>query len=369
VGYLLAVTVQIVVAAITRLLLVAFPTFAFPGMIEVLTVALIAVSWGAGPGVLAAIIGLGLEEIVVLPVRAGEARVTPGDLTEGMVFMAVGLCITIVAAMTEHSRRRAVEERAAVLQQAQDRMDEFLAIASHDLRSPLTALSGYLDLATRSYSHLASTVEERVPDLVRQTERLRADLEAADESSERLQRLVEVLFDTSRARADTLELNTRPCDLVQVVREQAEAAQMAAPQRVMRLSAPAGTPLVVLVDGERIGQVISNYLTNAVKYSPATQPIDAWVGIADGKARVAVTDRGSGLPEHERERVWQRFYRAEGIQVQSGARGSLGLGLHICKAIVEAHGGSVGVQSEVGHGSTFWFELPTGTAEHVPPAV
>jgi signal transduction histidine kinase len=114
----------------------------------------------------------------------------------------------------------------------------------------------------------------------------------------------------------------------------------------------------VLADADRIGQVITNYLTNALKYSPASQPVRIWVGIADGRARVAVEDHGPGLPVSEQERIWQQFYRAEGVKVQSALGGSMGLGLYVCKRIVEDHGGAVGVYSEVGHGSTFWFELP-----------
>jgi signal transduction histidine kinase len=372
VGYALALAVQVVGAFVTRRLILAFPSFAFPGIIEVLTVTLIALSWGAGPGVFAAVAGLVLDESIALPARVGEGPLTKGDLIEGMIFLAVGICITVVATMTEGARRRAVEERAEaralVMQQTQDRMDEFLAIASHDLRSPLTALSGFIGLATRSYTSLASSVLDTCPDLAAQIERVRKDLDMADESSERLHRLVEVLFDTSRARLGTLDVAPAPCDLAALVREQVAALQASAPQRTVELEEPGGGPMEVMADADRIGEVIMNYLTNVLKYSPASQPMRIRVGIADGRARVAVQDHGPGLPASEQERIWQPFYRAKGVQAQSDWRGSLGLGLHVCKRIVEGHGGTVGVHSEAGHGSTFWFELPLAEESARPVA-
>jgi signal transduction histidine kinase len=301
VGYLVAVVLQVLVALISCLVLLVFPAYAFHGIKEVLTVALIAVSWGAGPAVLAAFVGLALEEGVVLPVQAAESRLTTSDLAEGALFLGVGICITVVAATTERSRRLAVEaraaERATVLLQAQDRMDEFLAIANQDLRLPLTALNGYLELATLSNAQQATAVPTQLPALAAQSERVRTDLAAAQESSEGLHRLVAVLFDTSRARAETRVTGAGD-----------------------EVDRPADGPLELSADRERIGQIIANYLSNALKYAPASEPIEVSEVSAQGHARVAVRDRGPGLPAQEQEWIWQRFYRAEGIQAQSGAR-------------------------------------------------
>ena len=140
-------------------------------------------------------------------------------------------------------------------------------------------------------------------------------------------------------------------------------------------------------DADRIGQVVANYLTNALKYAPADRPIEVSVDvdattdrpteIGGGWVRVAVHDQGPGIPEAEQAEVWELFHQAPGATVQAGVQtgapgGSLGLGLYICKAIVEAHGGQVGVDSTVGAGSIFWFALPlsgghSGTpVEHAP---
>jgi signal transduction histidine kinase len=108
-------------------------------------------------------------------------------------------------------------------------------------------------------------------------------------------------------------------------------------------------------------QVITNYLTNALKYSEPERPIFICVERQDGEAYLAIRDEGPGLPLDQQERIWGRFNRAPGVEVLSTAHSSqagLGLGLYISRTIIEGQGGSVGVQSRPGEGSTFWFRLP-----------
>ncbi len=140
---------------------------------------------------------------------------------------------------------------------------------------------------------------------------------------------------------------------------------MSAPQRTIRLQLAAIEPVTVVADVDRIGQVIMNYVTNALKYSPNDQLVGVRMTVVGGSARVAVEDRGSGVPMSEQARIWQPFYRAPGVKVQSGSSVGLGLGLHICKAIIERHGGQVGLDSAAGRGSTFWFTLPIASASGV----
>jgi signal transduction histidine kinase len=146
------------------------------------------------------------------------------------------------------------------------------------------------------------------------------------------------------------------------VREQVADQRALAPERTIRLDLDPDVMVPVVADGDRLGQVLTNYLTNALKYAPADQPVVVSLVVQAGQARVTVRDAGPGLPPEEQARVWEPFHRVPGIAVQGMAKESLGLGLHICKTIVEAHGGQVGVESVVSEGATFWFDLPLAIA-------
>ncbi len=114
----------------------------------------------------------------------------------------------------------------------------------------------------------------------------------------------------------------------------------------------------VIADADRIGQVLTNYLTNAFKYSPADRPVEVCLEIEGQTARVSVCDEGLGLTAQQQEHIWERFHQVEGIEVQSAPVGGLGLGLYICQTFIERHNGQVGVQSVPKVGSSFWFTLP-----------
>jgi signal transduction histidine kinase len=115
----------------------------------------------------------------------------------------------------------------------------------------------------------------------------------------------------------------------------------------------------------RIGQVATNYLSNALKYSAPDRPVAVSLQVGEGEATVRVRDEGPGLTPEQRAQVWERYQRVAGVAIQDSAQGTgggLGLGLHISRSIVEQHGGSVGVESTPGRGSTFWFTLPVAPA-------
>jgi signal transduction histidine kinase len=336
----------------------------FTGSLGLLVVALVALSWGAGPSLFAVFVGLAMGVICQLPAIGVGEPVLLEHVPQTALCLSAAISISVAAGSNERSRRQAVEERTKAharelaSREVQARMDDFLAIASHDLRSPLAATAGYLDLSTLRYDRLISLLNPTHPDLTPQFTAVRACLDDSSKSMDRLSGLVELLFDTAQARSGTLALHRALCDLGGLVREQVGALRLAHPTRTLVLDMPDEQSVAVTVDPVRMGQVVTNFVTNALKYSPADQPVAVRLSLEDGSARVSVQDRGPGLPPRERERIWQRFYRAEDVNVQCGSSTGLGLGLYICQALIEGHGGRVGVESEVGKGSTFWFDLP-----------
>jgi PAS domain S-box-containing protein len=182
-------------------------------------------------------------------------------------------------------------------------------------------------------------------------------LQQADQQAARLGRLLDDLTDAVRAQTGKLEVYPEPCDLRSVV-QSSVAEQRQATKRSIHLQIPK-KPVEVAADTGRINQVLSNYITNAAKYSPKEAPIDVSLSIEGGQARVAVADRGQGLIPEAQARIWERFHQASSVQTGGTARSSagLGLGLYISKHLIERHGGAVGVESVPGQGSTFWFTL------------
>jgi signal transduction histidine kinase len=174
---------------------------------------------------------------------------------------------------------------------------------------------------------------------------------------------VEVLFDIVRARNGKLELRMAVCDLAAIVRMTVAAQRVATPNRAICLELPPEQPVLVRADADRLGQVLTNYLSNAIKYSADTTAITVRLEVYEDQAIVSVQDEGPGLPWTEQSRVWEMFHRAPGITIQSdtASAGSLGLGLAVCKQIVELHHGKVGVESVEGAGATFWFSLALAT--------
>ncbi len=276
--------------------------------------------------------------------------------------------VCVLHDQTERNRlareREAARADELAAREAGRRLEEFLAIAAHDLRTPLAAVVGFLDLAERQTTRLATAGQQEWPALARQVAGVRDRLEDASQGAERVVRLLARLFDTATIRAGMLELRRAPCDLAALVHEQVAGLRIAAPEPTIRLHLPAsGEHIVVEADADRIGQVVANYLTNALKYSPPDRAVEVRVAAHGGQARVIVCDQGPGIPTEEQARVWELFHRAPGATAHGTTpggvhTGSLGLGLHICKAIIRAHGGQVGVKSTLGEGSTFWFTLP-----------
>jgi len=267
-----------------------------------------------------------------------------------------GLVIERERLLYERAEARANE---LALRESHQRMDEFLSMASHELRTPLTTIKGNVQLSKRQLKKLAGKIT-KPEELNSQIGAIEGLLDRADHQVSFLTRLVSDLLDVSRIQANMLELHieSEPSDLVAIVRMAVQDQRRALPKRTLHLQAPSEMIVPVIVDPERIGQVVTNYLTNALKYSPADKPVEISVRVEENQARVSVRDEGPGLSLEEQEHIWDQFYRVPGVEVQSGSSVGLGLGLHICRTIIERHHGRVGVQSAPGKGATFWFVLP-----------
>lgn len=250
-------------------------------------------------------------------------------------------------------------------QEANQRMDEFLSIVSHELRTPLTSMNGNIQLAKRRLQVLM--FKRNISQDVSNDEAI-DDFEVIYELLSRTERQVKIqnrlvndLLDVSRIQANRLELHLQVVDLAQLVRETTENMRVMVPERTIALTMaamPVSTEILVAVDTDRMNQVLTNYILNALKYSAPDRPVHICLETIGTMARVCVRDEGPGLPPQEREQVWQRFYQVPGVRTQSGSGGGLGLGLYICRTIIERHEGRVGLDSVVGKGSTFWFTVP-----------
>jgi signal transduction histidine kinase len=241
------------------------------------------------------------------------------------------------------------------LQETTRRMEAFLGIVGHELKTPLTTVLLSLQLLQRRAQpqvDRSSAGSAQPPRPIGP-----AELELPLRQAGRLSRLINDLLDNSRIQAGRLALRRERVDLRAVVDGAVEEQRHAWGERPIRVWAPAG-PVEVEGDGERLGQVVTNYLTNALKYSGEGTAVEVGVEKQEGQGQVWVRDQGPGLGKEERERVWERFYRAEGVPIASGSGVGLGLGLYISQMIIEGHGGQVGVESEPGQGATFWFRLP-----------
>jgi len=262
-----------------------------------------------------------------------------------------------------HERAEAEAQLLALLK-TNGMMNEFLGIASHELRTPLTVIRANVQLLEKTLERLFDTSAENRADPARLRERAIALTMRIEQQSLRQERLVNDLLDVSRIEAGRLELLVAPADLAAIVRESVDEQRLLNEQRRIVLNLPRDCRVVpVCADADRVGQVITNFLTNALKYSGADQPVSVSLALHGETARVSVRDRGPGLSPEMHAQVWERFYRAPGVEVQSGSGVGLGLGLYISKTIIERLGGAIGVESAPGQGSTFWFTLPVMHSE------
>jgi len=301
-------------------------------------------------------VGDQLVGILALDYGGVEHEYTPEETAlAGAIAKLAALVIERERLLYEQAKAQANE---LALREAQRRMDEFLGMAGHELRTPLTAISGNIQMAQR---HVKKSINEDgsyAGDLPGKLEMIHNLLDRAERQVRLQNRLVGDLVDISRSHGNKITLNLAPCDLAVIVRDAVQDQCILVPARSILLHEPSEMTVPVMADADRISQVVTNYLTNALKYSEADRPIEVFLAVEGQIARVSVHDEGPGLSPTEQQAIWERFYQVDRIKMQTGYGTGLGLGLHICQTIIKQHQGQVGVQSSPGEGSTFWFTLP-----------
>lgn len=255
-----------------------------------------------------------------------------------------------------------LSEQAQRLETTNRRMDRFLAMANHELKTPLTSLSANLQLANRRLRRLSQEGERDATTGAGQpgheTKAIITVVDRAQGATRRMTRLVNELLDVSRIQSGRLTLRQEPCDLLALTRSVIGDMRQGRSGRALLFKATVESA-PVLADPDRLSEVIDNYLSNAAKYSPEHTPIVISLALTDdGLVRVSVRDKGQGISPETQARIWNVFERLDADAAQHTDGVNLGLGLHICKTVIELHGGQVGVESAVGVGSTFWFSLP-----------
>ena len=234
-----------------------------------------------------------------------------------------------------------------VLRELQQQQEDLLHTVSHDLRTPLTVIQGQAQLL------------ERVLLAGREDQRLRQAAQGISSGARRMNTMIQDLVDSARLESGQMNLHLTPLDLVPFISGLKETLVGALPIERISIDACETLPRVV-ADSNRLERVVTNLLSNALKYSDAGSRVTVAISQLRDEVVVSVSDRGPGISEDQIPLLFQRFHRVEGT---TGHREGTGLGLYITKAMVEAHGGRIWVESEVGKGSTFSFTLPVANPE------
>lgn len=267
-------------------------------------------------------------------------------------FRSLTLVSVVQVALRARRRQYQVRELLEAQERATKIRDEFISIASHELKTPLTAMKLQSQIAR---------YRAKDGNLAMSPERVAKFVDGTSSQVDRLTRLVEDMLDVSRIGAQKLLLEKTRFDLVDLTAEVLDRflPQLEAAGCQMSLHAP--TPVEGDWDRYRVEQILCNLLTNAIRYAPG-KPVHVDVTLEDGAAVARVRDQGPGVAPENQEKIFRRFERA----VASNHISGLGLGLYICRQIAEAHGGSITLESTPGQGATFTLRLPGAQGGSLP---
>ena len=250
-------------------------------------------------------------------------------------------------------RNRELEADVSRLNETNRLKDVFLSTASHELKTPLTAVIAYAELLG---DHEQRLDEHQRGEFI---DRLRGE-------AQRLLGLIEEILDLSRIETGKLELRRARIDLASMVHDAIETSRaLAEKYRVSLLEEKADWVPMVSVDEVKLRQAVVNLIVNAIKFSPAGSVVRVRMASESGYARIDVVDQGPGIAPEDTAHLFQLF--GQGLRRSEESRGGLGIGLHLVKRLTELHGGHVGVNSTPGSGSTFWIRLPLGALDAADP--
>lgn len=229
--------------------------------------------------------------------------------------------------------------------QAEHKKDEFISIASHELKTPLTSVKGYIQLLQRSLNRDDKTMAQN-------------HLEKASIQLEKLNELIVDLLDISKIESGKMKFNMKSFCADNMVNNAIEMLQQSNPD--FKISKLGKTDEMIFGDEMRLEQVVINFITNAIKYAPGTNQVNVTTHLKDEKLYLAVKDFGIGISKEQQHKIFDKFYR---VEENSNRFNGLGIGLYICSEIINRHGGTIGVNSVPDEGSEFYFIIPTTEEE------
>ena len=272
----------------------------------------------------------GFEDAVQLPTLLGDRQFLPRATP---VYETQGVIVGATVILQDVTRLRRLEELK----------NDVVATVAHEFRTPLTSLRMAVHLCTEQ---VVGPLTEKQAEL----------LGTAREDCDRLQTMVDDLLDLSRIESGRAELFPLPTPVSELIEHALDEHKAEAAGKGVRLNADLhSADVTVLADHERIGHVFSNLIGNAIRYTPGDGAITVRAEVKNGVVRFTVSDPGKGIPKEYQARLFEKFFRVPDNTDHKGT----GLGLYIAREIVRGHGGDIGVESEAGKGSTFWFTLPT----------